>query len=67
MNSPARVGSRCRYAALEALKAFIELVMRLAGRAETAEEILRCTISDLKELKMLYQMEITYICQSSVI
>lgn len=53
------VGSRCRYAALEILKSFIDLVVRLAQKVKTADEILRYTLSDLKELKTLYQMEIT--------
>ena len=53
------VGSRCRYAAFEVLKLFVELVVRLAQKVKTADEILRYTLSNLKELKTLYQMEIT--------
>jgi hypothetical protein len=53
------VGSTCRYAALEVLRSFISLVVRLAQKVKTADEILRYTLSDLKELKTLYQMETT--------
>ena len=53
------VGSKCRHAAMEVLKSFIELVMRLAQKVRTADEILRYALSDLRELKTLYQMEIT--------
>ena len=52
------VGSTCRYAAMEVLRSFISLVMRLAQKVKTAEEILKYTLSDLKELKKLYQMEV---------
>jgi SRSO17 transposase len=52
------VGSTCRYAAIEILRSFIDLVMRLARKLKTADEILKYTISNLKELKRLYQMEI---------
>jgi len=52
------VGSRCRYAAFEVLRSFVDLVVRLAQRVKTVDEILRHTLSDLKELKTLYQMEI---------
>jgi len=51
------VGSRCRYAAFEVLRSFVDLVVRLAQRVKTVDEILRHTLSDLKELKVLYQME----------
>jgi SRSO17 transposase len=53
------VGSRCRYAAMDVLRSFIDLVVKLTQKARTADEILRYTLSDLKELKTLYQMEIT--------
>jgi len=53
------VGSRCRYAALEVLKSFIQLVMKLAEKIPTPEEILKITLSDWKGLKTMYQMEIT--------
>ena len=53
------VGSRCRYATLEILKSFVDLVVRLAQKVKTPDEILRHTLSNLKELKTLYQMEIT--------
>jgi len=52
------VGSTCRYAAIEILRSFIDLVMRLAPKLKTADEILKYTLSNLKELKLLYQMEI---------
>jgi SRSO17 transposase len=52
------VGSRCRHAALEVLRSFIELVVRLARKVRTADEILSYALSDLRELKTLYQMEI---------
>lgn len=52
------VGSTCRYAAMEVLRAFIDLVMRLAQKLKTADEILKYTLSNLKETKKLYQMEI---------
>jgi len=55
----ATVGSRCRYAAMEFLKSFIELVVKLARNVRNPEEILKMTKSDLKGLKTLYQMEIT--------
>jgi len=51
------VGSTCRYAATEVLRAFISLVMRLAQKLKSADEILKYTLSNLKETKMLYQME----------
>jgi len=47
----ATVGSRCRYAAMEVLKSFIELVMELARKVRTPDEILRLTLLDLKGLK----------------
>jgi len=56
---PQDICSRCRHTAVEALKPFIELVMRLAQKVRTTEEILRYKLSDLRELKTLYQMEIT--------
>jgi len=52
------VGSTCRYAAMEVLRAFIDLVMRLAQKLKTADDILKYTLSNLKETKKLYQMEI---------
>ena len=52
------VGSTCRYAATEVLRSFIGLVMRLAQKLKSADEILKYTLSNLKETKMLYQMEI---------
>lgn len=52
------VGSTCRHAAIEILRSFIDLVMRLARKLKTADEILKYTISNLKELKRVYQMEI---------
>ena len=52
------VGSTCRYAATEVLCFFTSLVMRLATKVKTADEILKYTLSNLKETKMLYQMEI---------
>jgi len=52
------VGSTCRYAAMEVLRAFIDLVMRLAQKLQTADQILKYTLSNLKETKKLYQMEI---------
>jgi hypothetical protein len=51
------VGSRCRHATMEVLRSFIEL--RLAQKIRTADEILRYTLSDLRELKTLYKIEIT--------
>jgi SRSO17 transposase len=51
------VGSTCRYAATEVLRSFIGLVMRLAQKLKTADEILKYTLSDLKELKRFYKME----------
>ena len=53
------VGSKCRYASMEVLKSFVDLVVKLAQKAKTTDQILRYTVSDLKELKTLYQMEIT--------
>jgi hypothetical protein len=53
------VGSRCRYATLEVLKSFISLVMKLAEKLPTPEEILKLTLTDWKGLKTMYQMEIT--------
>jgi hypothetical protein len=53
------VGSKCRHAMMEVLRSFIELVVRLAQKVRTADEILRYALSDLRELKTLYQMEIT--------
>ena len=53
------VGSRCRHAAREVLKTFIDLVVRLVQKVKTADQILRYMLSDLKELKTLYQMETT--------
>jgi SRSO17 transposase len=53
------VGSTCRYATLEILRSFISLVLKLAEKAKTADEILKYTLSDLKEIKTLYQMELT--------
>jgi SRSO17 transposase len=52
------VGSTCRYAATEVLRSFIGLVMRLAQKLKTADEILKYTLSNLKETKKMYQMEI---------
>jgi len=52
------VGSTCRYAATEVLRSFIDLVMRLAQKLKTADEILKYTLSNLKELKKLDQIEI---------
>lgn len=52
------VGSTCRHAAMEVLRAFIDLVMRLAQKLKTADEILKYTLSNLTETKKLYQMEI---------
>ena len=52
------VGSTCRYAATEVLRSFISLVMRLATKVKTADEILKYSISNLKEIKKLYQMDI---------
>ena len=52
------VGSTCRYAATEVLRSFIGLVMRLAVKLKSADEILKYTLSNLKETKKLYQMEI---------
>ena len=53
------VGSTCRYATLEILRSFISLVLKLAEKAKTADEILKYTLSDLKEIKTLYQMELS--------
>jgi len=53
------VGSRCRHATMEIIKTFIDLIIKLAQKVRTADEILRYTLSDLKELKTLYQMEAT--------
>lgn len=53
------VGSRCRYAFAEVLKSFIQLVMKMAEKLPTPEEILQFTLSDMKGLKTMYQMEIT--------
>jgi len=50
----ATVGSRCRYAAMEVLKSFIELVVKLARKVRIPDEILKLTLSDLKSLKTLY-------------
>lgn len=55
----ATVGSRCRYAAMEILRSFIQLVVKLARKVGNPDEILKLTLSDLKGLKTLYQMEIT--------
>jgi hypothetical protein len=55
----AAVGSRCRYAAMEVLRSFIKLVAELARKVGSPDEILKLTMSDLKGLKTLYQMEIT--------
>jgi hypothetical protein len=52
------VGSTCRYAGIEVLRFFISLVLRLAQKVKTADEILKYTLSDLKELKKVCQMEI---------
>jgi SRSO17 transposase len=55
------VGSTCRFAATEVLRSFICLVMRLALKVKTADEILKYTLLNLsnqKELKKMYQMEI---------
>jgi SRSO17 transposase len=52
------VGSTCRYAAIEVLRSFVSLVMRLAQKAKTADEILKYTLSNLTELKKLDQIEI---------
>jgi len=51
------VGSTCRYAALEVLRSFVSLVMKLAPKLKTADQILKYALSDLKGSKMLYQME----------
>jgi SRSO17 transposase len=51
------VGSTCRYAALEVLRSFVDLVMKLACRLKTADQILKYALSDMKGMKMLYQME----------
>lgn len=53
------VGSTCRYAALEVLRSFINLVLKLAEKAKTADEILKYALSNLKEIKTLYPMELT--------
>ncbi len=53
------VGSRCRYAAVEILRSFIQLIMKLAEKLPTPDEILQLTLSDMKGLKTIYQMEIT--------
>lgn len=55
----ATVGSRCRYAAMEVLRSFVELVAKFAQKVRNPDEILKLTLSDLKGLKTLYQMEIT--------
>nr|MDO8089794.1 hypothetical protein [Candidatus Sigynarchaeota archaeon] len=55
----ATVGSRCRYAAMEVLRFFIELVVKIARKVRNPDEILNMTTSDIKGLKTLYQMEIT--------
>ena len=47
------VGSKCRYAALEILKSFIQLVMKLAEKLPTPEEILKLTLTDWKGLKTM--------------
>jgi len=52
------VGSTCRYAATEVLRSLIGLVIRLAVKLKSADEILKYTLSNLKETKKLYQMEI---------
>ena len=52
------VGSTCRYAATEVLRSFIDLVMRLAQKLKTADDILKYSLSNLKEIKKLYQMDI---------
>lgn len=52
------VGSTCRYAATEVLRSFIDLVMRLARKLKTVDEIFKYTLSNLKELKKLDQIEI---------
>jgi len=44
---------------MDVLKSFIELVMELARKVRTPDEILKLTLSDLKGLKTLYKMEIT--------
>lgn len=51
------VGSTCRYAALEVLRSFVCLVMKLAPKLKTADQILKYALSDFKGMKMLYQME----------
>jgi hypothetical protein len=52
------VGSTCRYAATEVLRSFIGLVMRLAQKLKTADDILKYALSNLKELKKLDQIDI---------
>ena len=52
------VGSTCRYAATEVLRSFIDLVMKLAQKVKTADEILKYALSNLKELRNLHQMEV---------
>lgn len=52
------VGSTCRFAATEVLRSFIGLVVRLAQKLKTADEILKYTLSNLKELKKLDQIEL---------
>lgn len=52
------VGSKCRYAATEVLRSFICLVMKLAQKLKTADEILKYTLLNQNDLKRLYQMEI---------
>ena len=52
------VGSTCRFAATEVLRSFVSLVMRLAQKLKTADEILKYSLSNLKEIKKLYQMDI---------
>jgi len=44
---------------MEVLKSLIDLIIRLAQKVKKADEILRYTLSNLKELKTLYQMEVT--------
>jgi hypothetical protein len=52
------VGSTCRFAATEVLCSFVSLVMRLARKLKSADEILKYSLSNLKEIKKLYQMDI---------
>jgi hypothetical protein len=44
---------------MEVLRSFIKLVAELARKVGSPDEILKLTMSDLKGLKTLYQMEIT--------